>query len=115
MTKKMTQTRMINNFAKFQENMKGDHYWRLKYLMLRAFRNPVDEIAFKTAKHKRISPISVSTEREHAHETLNFLVVFFQKCHTHFQWVWFFLYLSHSSKSVLPLLSVSYKNFNYKN
>jgi hypothetical protein len=67
---------MINTFGKFVKNTKGDFYWRLKYLMPRAFRNPVDEIAF-TAKHKRILPFSVFTVREHEHETLNFLAAFF--------------------------------------
>ena len=115
MTKNLTQTRMINNFAEFQVNMKGDRYWRLKYLMLRAFRNPVDEIAFKTAKHKRILPISVSTEREHVHETLNFLAVIFFFCNTsHFQWVREFLCLTHGAKSALLSISDSCVCLNSK-
>jgi hypothetical protein len=68
---------MINTFGMlFAKNIKGDFYWRLKYLMPRASRNPVDEIA-PTAKHKRILPFSVLAEREHEHETLNFLAVYF--------------------------------------
>ena len=43
MSKDLTQTRIINNVAKFQEKVKGDCCLRLKYLMLRVFRNPVDK------------------------------------------------------------------------
>ena len=67
---------MINTLRMFRANIEGDFYWRLKHLLLRASRNPVYEIA-PTAKHKRILPFSVFSEREHEHETLNFLAVSF--------------------------------------
>jgi len=87
MTKDLTQKRMINTFGMlFVKDIKGDRYWRLKYLVLRAFRNPGDEIAH-TAKHRRISPILVSTGREHEHETLNSLAVFSPQSYSHIQWV----------------------------
>lgn len=87
MTIILTQKRMINNFATKDQILKGEFSWRLKYLKLRAFRNPVDEIAF-TAKHKRLLPILFTSRREHEHETLNFLaVIFFCKITSHYQWV----------------------------
>lgn len=87
MTKNLTQKRMINNFAMFQENIKGVRYSRIKYLMVRAFRNHVDEIAFKIAKLKRILPILFLTEKEHVHETFYFLADFPFQNYSHFQWV----------------------------
>ena len=115
MTRDLTQKRMINTFGMlFVRNIKGDRYWRLKYLMLRAFRNPGDEIAH-TAKHRRISPISVSAGREHEHETLNFLAVFSFQTHSHFQWVREVLCLNNGTKSTCLSLSVSCANFSFKN
>ena len=115
MTRDLTQKRMINTFGMLLvRNIKGDRYWRLKYLMLRAFRNPGDEIAH-TAKHRRISPISVSIGREHEHETLNFLAVFSFQTYSHFQWVRDVLCLNNGAKSTSLSLSVSCVNFSFKN
>lgn len=84
-TRILTQKRMINNFAAKEQILKGEFFWRLKYLKLRAFRNPVHEIAL-TAKHKRLSPILFRVRREHVYETFNFLAVLFYQTITHFQW-----------------------------
>ena len=115
MTKDLTQKRMINTFGMlFVENTKGDFYWRLKYLMPRASRNPVDEIA-PTAKHRRISPISVSTGREHEHETLNSLAVLSFQSYSHYQWVRDFLRFSEGVKITFPSFTTCYGNLNFKN
>jgi len=105
---------MINTFARFVKNIKGDFFWRLKYLLLRASRNPEYEIAF-TAKHKRILPFSVLTGREHAHETFIFLAVFsFLKSISHFLWVRGFMCHSKNPKIAISRLSDFYYTFKYK-
>ena len=114
MTKDLTQKRMINTFGMlFVENIKGDRYWRLKYLVLRAFRNPGDEIAH-TAKHRRISPILVSTGREHEHETLNSLAVFSPQSYSHIQWVRDVVCLSQGGRITIISYLVRYGILNNK-
>jgi len=67
MTNNLTQKRMIHIFA---NNTEGDFYWRLKYLRLRATRNPVNETVF-SAKHKRVLPILSKSKKEHGYEILS--------------------------------------------
>lgn len=104
MTSDLTQKGMISRFV---GNNKGDFYWRLKNLMLRAIRNPADETAH-TAKHKRVSPISAYVEREHEHEILNFLAVFSYTLTSHFQWVREVLCHYQSVKNASCLKPISY-------
>ena len=75
MTNNLTQKGMINTFANTNE---GDFYWRLKYLRLRAIRNPEDETAFN-AKHKRVLPILPTSKREHEYETLSLFLAYFSR------------------------------------
>ena len=89
MTSNLTQKGMISNLV---ANTKGDFYWRLKYLMPRASRNPENETAH-TAKHKRGSPIGAIAKREHEHEIFNFLAVIYPQYSSHFQWVRIFYVL----------------------
>ena len=88
MTSNLTQKGMFSNLA---ANIKSDFYWRLKYLMPRASRNPEHETAH-TAEHKRVSPIGAMAKREHEHEIFNFLAVIYQKSILLILWVRGFLY-----------------------
>ena len=81
--------------------------------MPRASRNPVDEIAH-TAKHRRISPISVSTGREHEHETLNSLAVFSPQSYSHIQWVRELVCLLQGARITIALYIVRYGILNNK-
>jgi len=76
MTNNLTQKRMINIFA----NNTGDFYWRLKYLRLRAIRNPVDKTAFN-AKHKWVLPILSKSKGEHGYEILSLFLAYFSRKH----------------------------------
>ena len=115
MTIILTQRRMINNFATKDLILKGEFFWRLKYLKLRAFRNPVDEIAF-TAKHKGLLPILFTDWREHEHETLNFLaVIFFCKITSHYQWVGDFVCPVEAANNTSPYKSNSWGISNSNN
>lgn len=97
----LTQKRMIYNFATRDYVLKGEFFWRLKYLKLRALRNPVDEIAI-TAKYKRLQPILFTSKRERVHETLNFLAVLFHyQTVAHSQWVGGFVYPKEMAKILL--------------
>jgi hypothetical protein len=86
-------------------NIKGDFTGGLVSYVT-SIQKPEDEITH-TAKHRRISPISVLAGREHEHETLNFLAVFLPKLILIFQWVRGFLCFSESIEIVLLSLSLS--------
>ena len=107
MTRGLTQKGMIN---KFTDNSKDDFYWRLKYLRLRAFRNPADETVL-TAKHKRESPILTSFGREHVHEILTFLAVISSKSDSHFFWVRVLLCYFEQVKIAINSKSIGYEIF----
>ena len=109
MTRNLTQKGMINTFTK---NLKDDFYWRLKYLKLRAFRNPADETVL-TAKHKRESPIPTSFGREHVHEILTFLADISSTLVSHFFWVREFVCSFVRVKIVTYSKSIGYEIFTH--
>ncbi len=104
MTSNLTQKGMIITFV---GSNKGDFYWRLKNLKLRAIRNPEDETAH-TAKHKRVLPILTSVGREHEHEILTFLAVLSFKLTFHIQWEGEVMYLYEKTKTSSYSKSASY-------